>query len=240
MCRWASSSVADWTPVRYVALMSEVSSRPVRTFSIGFEEASYSELPAARLVASRFGADSYVSSSCGLTSATLLPELIRNFDEPFADSSAIPTYYVSQLARSHVTVTLGGDGGDEVFAGYQQYAATKFAGYYRRLPWPLRRWLIAPAGASAAHLGGQGQLRLQGQAIRGRRGSSPPSGRTFWWRAIFSEEAKAQLYRPGISAPGRAIPFRRSQSISRRVGKGSCLTVCSMLTSKSIFRMTSW
>lgn len=104
-----------------VALMAQASSAPIRTFSIGFEDGEFDELAYARQVASRFGTDhhEYVVKADALD---VLPRLIWHFDEPFADSSAIPTYYVSEITRRHVTVALSGDGGDENFAGYRRYA----------------------------------------------------------------------------------------------------------------------
>ncbi len=104
-----------------VALMARASSTPIRTFAIGFEEAGFDELGYAREVARRYGTDhhEYVVTPKALE---VLPKLVWHFDEPFADSSAIPTYYVSQITRQHVTVALSGDGGDENFAGYRRYA----------------------------------------------------------------------------------------------------------------------
>lgn len=104
-----------------VALMARASSAPIRTFSIGFEEAEFDELAYARQIAERFGTEhhEYVVKADALT---VLPKLIWHFDEPFADSSAVPTYYVSEVTRRHVTVALSGDGGDENFAGYRRYA----------------------------------------------------------------------------------------------------------------------
>ena len=92
----------------------------VHTFSIGFEDAGYDELPYARMVAERYGTvhhEEYVTGSI----ARSLPALVRHYGEPFADSSAIPTYYVSRLARDHVSMVLSGDGGDELFGGYNRY-----------------------------------------------------------------------------------------------------------------------
>lgn len=103
-----------------VGLMSKMMSQPVKTFSIGFEEDEYSELPYARRIAQHFHTDHHefiVKSDL----VSVLPQLIWAFDEPFGDSSMLPTYYVSKLAREHVTVVLTGDGGDEIFGGYQQY-----------------------------------------------------------------------------------------------------------------------
>src|SRR5438045_4647597 len=105
-----------------VGLMSQVMSRPVKTFSIGFEEHEYSELPYARQVAQYFGTDHY-EFLVRPDLISVLPQLVWAYDEPFADSSMLPTYYVSKLACEHVTVVLTGDGGDEIFGGYSRYAA---------------------------------------------------------------------------------------------------------------------
>jgi asparagine synthase (glutamine-hydrolysing) len=103
-----------------VGLMSQMMSQPVKTFSIGFEEEDFSELPYARQVAKHFGTDHHeLIVKPDLIS--VLPQLVWAYDEPFADSSMLPTYYVSKLAREHVTVVLTGDGGDEIFGGYEHY-----------------------------------------------------------------------------------------------------------------------
>jgi asparagine synthase (glutamine-hydrolysing) len=103
-----------------VAMMSKASSSPVKTFSIGFKEEDYDELVFAREVAEKYHTDHY-EQIIEPESVDLLPLLVRSYDEPFADSSAIPTYYVSRFAREKVTVALSGDGGDELFAGYSSY-----------------------------------------------------------------------------------------------------------------------
>jgi len=104
-----------------VAAMAEASAEPIKTFSIGFDEASHDELPFARQVASRFGTDHH-ELVVRPNAMEVLPTLVRHYGEPFADSSALPTFYLAQLARRHVTVALTGDGGDESFAGYTRYA----------------------------------------------------------------------------------------------------------------------
>jgi asparagine synthase (glutamine-hydrolysing) len=103
-----------------VGLMSSMMSQPVKTFSIGFDEDDFSELPYARQVAKHFGTDHhefFVQPDL----VSVLPQLAWAYDEPFADPSMLPTYYVSKLAREHVTVVLTGDGGDEIFGGYTRY-----------------------------------------------------------------------------------------------------------------------
>src|SRR5579864_5280349 len=103
-----------------VASMAAQSSQPVKTFSIGFEEPGFNELPLARLVAAKYGTEHH-EIIVRPSAVDLVPTLVRHFDEPFVDSSAIPTYLVSQFAVEHVKVVLTGDGGDEIFAGYLNF-----------------------------------------------------------------------------------------------------------------------
>jgi asparagine synthase (glutamine-hydrolysing) len=123
-----------------VALMQAASSRPVQTFTVGFAESSYDESGAAAAVARHLGTEHHelrVSAADALAIVPLLPQI---YDEPFADSSQIPTYLVSRLARQHVTVALSGDGGDELFAGYNRYLWTaRMMPRLRRIPFALRR-----------------------------------------------------------------------------------------------------
>src|SRR5206468_6755578 len=107
--------------------------RPVATCSVGFHERAYNELPNARRVAERLGCDHH-EYTIEPDVRELVPRIVRFFDEPFADSSAIPTYYVSQIARRHVTVALNGDGGDEAFLGYSRYRAMHYLHRLDRLP----------------------------------------------------------------------------------------------------------
>lgn len=130
-----------------VALMSSISGAPVKTFSVGFAEPEYDERPYAQAAAEHCGADHY-SVTIGPTQALeLLPRLVKQYDEPFADSSMIPTYVVSELARQQVTVALSGDGGDEVFAGYHQH----LYGYRQQY---LESIMSPAAGASIARVAG--------------------------------------------------------------------------------------
>ena len=139
-----------------VALLQQVSSRPVRTFSIGFKDAAYNEAEHAKRVAQHLGTDHtelYLSSADALETIPLLPQIA---DEPFADSSLIPTLLVSRLARQHVKVALTGDGGDEVWAGYDRYLwGERVWRVLRGVPSPLRRLgARALALPSAAHWDG--------------------------------------------------------------------------------------
>lgn len=120
-----------------VGLMAQAMDRPVKTFSIGFEESEYNELPHAREIARRFGTDhrEFIVRPEAIDVAS---KIVHYLDEPMADSSAIPTYYVAQMARQHVTVVLTGDGGDEAFAGYNRYGAVLSLTSLSKLP----RWLL--------------------------------------------------------------------------------------------------
>lgn len=121
-----------------VALMAQNSNRPIKTFSIGFKQQKFNELKYAAEVAKRYGCEHH-EQIVEPESINLLPKLVNAYDEPFADPSAIPTYYVSKLAREFVTVALSGDGGDELFAGYDSYS--KFKRLYS-LPFNFKRaWM---------------------------------------------------------------------------------------------------
>jgi asparagine synthase (glutamine-hydrolysing) len=149
-----------------VALMAQASPTPIRTFSIGFDEADFDELRFARQVAARYGTDHY-EMVVKPSALEVLPKLAWHFDEPFADSSAIPTYYVSKITREHVTVALSGDGGDENFAGYRRYA--RALGLHERFdhgPAQLTRPLLRLASRLLP-------VGAPGQAMAGMLGAGP-------------------------------------------------------------------
>jgi len=128
-----------------VALMSELSDAPVRTFSIGFEDtAGFDERPYARQVARRFGTE-HTEFVVQPDATQLIERLVWHYDQPFGDSSSLPTFLLAELTRGHVTVALSGDGGDELFAGYERMAAGLALGHLHRLPRPARRTLRATA-----------------------------------------------------------------------------------------------
>ena len=116
-----------------VALMSKLTKEPVKTFSIGFEEGSYNELPFARIVAKAFGTDHH-EFLVKPKALEVLPKLVWHYGEPFADSSALPAFYVAKMAKDYVKVALNGDGGDENFGGYRRYYFDGFIRYYHQLP----------------------------------------------------------------------------------------------------------
>jgi asparagine synthase (glutamine-hydrolysing) len=126
-----------------VAEMAELSSMPVKTFSIGFGERDFDELNYARQVAEHFGTDHH-EMQVEPKALDILPTLVRHYGEPYGDSSAIPTYYVAQLTRKHVTVALTGDGGDELLAGYERHWAARVAARYDTIPRFVRHGLIRP------------------------------------------------------------------------------------------------
>lgn len=129
-----------------VALMAQVSDQPIKTFSIGFDDDRYNELPYARLIAKRYATEHH-EFKVEAPTASLMPDLIGYFGEPFADSSALPTFIISKIARNHVTVVLSGDGGDEIFAGYEWTRRALLLG--RRGNWAIGKldnWETGKAG----------------------------------------------------------------------------------------------
>ena len=175
-----------------VALMSEASSEPVKTFSIGFEEQDFSELHHARRIAEHVGADHH-EFIVRPDAMEVLPLLVEHYGEPYADSSAIPTYYVARETRRHVTVALNGDGGDESFAGYERYAAMQLAERYHRLPAPLRNLAIQPAiGLLPSSETSRSRIRDAKRFIQAA--SLPKRERYLRWVSVFDSQAKHDLY----------------------------------------------
>ncbi|HIE44434.1 MAG TPA: asparagine synthase (glutamine-hydrolyzing), partial [Candidatus Omnitrophica bacterium] len=178
------------------ALMCMVSEEPVRTFTIGFKENDYNELVYAREVAMRLGT-SHREFIVEPKAFELLPKLIWHYNEPFGDSSCIPTYYVANIARKFVTVALNGDGGDESFAGYERYRAVKLSMVMEKLP----PWLLdfsskmfeqfywkAPVKSETRY------LRHGAEFLKSVILHPNPYSRYLRWISIFKEDEKPSLY----------------------------------------------
>lgn len=183
-----------------VASMREVTSGRIATFSVGFGRAfsSYDELPYARLVAERFGTDHH-EEILEPKVAELLPTIVRHFDEPFADSSAIPTFVVAQATARHVKVALSGIGGDETFGGYPRYLGVRLAERYARLP----RWLRHGAGAVVSKLASDSRSsrNLGDWARRFVAGAEAPMpDRYIGWTRFFGDSDLARLATPALRA----------------------------------------
>jgi asparagine synthase (glutamine-hydrolysing) len=181
-----------------VALMAQESDKPVKTFSIGFEEQDFSELKYAKIVANHVGAE-YNEFVVRPNALEVLPVLVEHYGEPYADSSAIPTYYVSKETRKHVTVALNGDGGDESFAGYERYAAMRIAEKYHRLPEVLRRQLIEKL-VNLIPTSEFKKSRVRDAKRFLQAASLPKTERYFRWVSSFNREAKQELYAPEFAA----------------------------------------
>src|SRR5947208_818246 len=181
-----------------VALMAQASSRPVRTFTVGFDDARYDEREYARLVAERYGT---VHEELAIEAdvADTLPRLAAAFDEPLGDEAAFPTFLISEQARRHVTVALTGDGGDESFAGYERYAAHRFAS---ALPSPLAR-----VGGSILRAAPSARQEPRSSLFRAARfldvAATPRDLRYTRLMEVFPRELRARLWAvdglPGIN-----------------------------------------
>jgi asparagine synthase (glutamine-hydrolysing) len=174
-----------------VATMAEQSSGSVKTFSIGFEGEQPDELPAARLLAERFGADHH-EFTVTPDASELLPQIVRHHGEPFADATAIPMFYLCRVAREHVTVALCGDGGDEIFGGYTRYIANLALARTAGLPLALRRTLarIAALTPSSARIDSwPSRVRRLGQTL-----TLAPPARYFSYVSHLSGLRREELY----------------------------------------------
>ncbi len=178
-----------------VAAMSSLSGKPVETFSIGSEDPRMNELPDALLTAKKFGTNHHpIVVEPDLP--TMLPELARAYEEPFADPSSIPTMLVAREARKHVTVALNGDGGDENFGGYVRYRIAAFADRWARVPRSVHR--LVEGGASLFHLLRRDTFSMR--CLRFERSMRlPESARYLETLSFFSEAEVRGLLRPGVS-----------------------------------------
>ncbi|MCA1614211.1 MAG: asparagine synthase (glutamine-hydrolyzing), partial [Acidobacteria bacterium] len=208
-----------------VGLMARHTGRPVKTFSIGFNEDSYSELKYARVTAKHFGTDHHefivTPDICHV-----VDELVWHFDEPFADSSAIPTYMVSKLARAHVTVALSGDGGDELFGGYTRYMVHQHRAGFDRLPRAFRRGVMQPLSRGLPH-GARGRNFLHNVAL-------DPLARYVDSISTFTALTKPDLYTADFrrSLSARADAAARPRAYAEAGGTGDALHQLLYLDSK--------
>jgi asparagine synthase (glutamine-hydrolysing) len=184
-----------------VALMAKHSAGPVKTYSIGFDHDEFDERPYARAVAERYGTEHH-EFVVEPDAMSVLPSLVWQFGQPFGDSSALPTYYVSALTRQHVTVALSGDGGDEIFLGYKRYLASKIEGQFRHAPAPVRH-LISGLIKTAR----KGSPVLQKLHRLTRLSSASDSLRYEKWIAQFNSDQKAAIYGDSLT------PFLKNPAI---------------------------
>ena len=175
-----------------VGLMQKVSTRPVKTFSIGFDDPAFDESGYAEMAATHLGTEHHNFVVKPRAWATI-PKLAEQFDEPFADSSALPTYLVSEETRRHVTVALTGDAGDELFAGYDRYRAVAMAAMLDRLPSGARSTLSGPvARAIPASSRAKTRLRKVRRLLEGI--AEAPEVRYARWMTMFDEPSRLALY----------------------------------------------
>jgi asparagine synthase (glutamine-hydrolysing) len=207
-----------------VGLMAQLSGEKVKTFSIGFNESAYDETAHARRIAERWETDhhEFIVEPDALS---ILPKLVRHYGEPYADSSAIPTYYVAQMTRRHVTVALNGDGGDESFAGYDRYLANHLAERMRSVPG-------AAVAARALSRVIPDSIDPKSRARRARRflavASQPMAERYPRWLKTFQDEAKTRLYGPEFIGllKGHGDELLSAVAEVMKCGSSSSLALC--------------
>ena len=176
-----------------VALMSKHTNERIHTYSVGFEDQSFNELPYAKIVAEQFNTIHREVLITADSVKAMLPKYLSYIDEPYGDGSAIPTYYVCEKAKDEVVVVLSGEGGDEAFAGYETYSAYHASKWFRRIPQVLRNGVIAPLinllPTSDKKLSLEFKLKrfIAGQDLA-------PELAHLWWRIVLSESQKLNLY----------------------------------------------
>ena len=175
-----------------VALMAGLQSAPVKTFSIGFDDPRFNELAHARRVAERYGCEHH-EFEVHPKAIEILPQMARHYGEPYADSSAIPSFYLAQLTRRHVTVALNGDGGDEAFAGYGWHYGGRLAERWQMIPAPLRA--LAEGAVNAVLPASADRRSTLARAARFMKGASRPrADRYRTWLSVYTRDMKDALY----------------------------------------------
>jgi len=195
-----------------VAMMAQEMKEPVKTFSIGFREKEYDETKYARLVAKRYGTDHH-ELIVEPNAIEILPKLVYHYEEPYADSSALPTWYLCQMTKNYITVALNGDGGDENFAGYDRYNAVKLYFSLKFLP---GKKILKKTNEILYHLT---QLRIFHKGVR-FLSSFEEDFISFYERLIgyFQEEQKEKLYQPDIK---KLIENSRGSNFLREISKNT-------------------
>jgi asparagine synthase (glutamine-hydrolysing) len=196
-----------------VALMAGLTTVPVKTFSIGFDEAQYNELPHARRIAERYGCDHH-EFDVRPRALEVLPTLVRHYGEPYADSSAIPSFYLAKLTRQHVTVALNGDGGDEAFAGYGWHLAGRLAERWQQVPAAVRS--VAESAARALTPESADRRSSATRVTRFVAGASRPRPAQYRaWLSVFTADLKRELYQnpPGPFADRLACVFAATEGL---------------------------
>jgi asparagine synthase (glutamine-hydrolysing) len=180
--------------------MHQIGASDIRTFSIGFEEESHNELPYARRVAEHYGTK-HEDLVVRPDALEIIPRLARSFDEPYADSSAIPSWYLADMTRQHVVVALNGDGGDEALGGYTRYLRYLTSGG-RRLPRPLARGLSQAGTMLRQHSARSPYIRKAANAAM-LLGEADPADRYARFLSYFRPDEKLDIAAPEF-APGDA------------------------------------
>lgn len=189
-----------------VALMAQVMDQPVKTFSIGFEDSTYNELEYARIIAKKFKTEHH-EFIIKPDAVELTERLIGFLDEPFGDFSIFPTYLVSKMARDYVTVVLSGDGGDELFAGYDSYIADRVATYYCKLPGSIRNGLMTkildsiPPSSKKKGLINRAKRFIEGTRL-------PENLRHARWMVFLQQKEKDQLYSSDMKKTVNEDPYK--------------------------------
>lgn len=228
-------------------LMQQQSGQKVKTFSIGFSVKQFDERSYAREAATKLGTDHH-EFVVDPSAVEMLPRLTWHYDEPFADSSAIPTMYLSQLTRQHVTVALTGDGGDELFAGYDRYRAVELARKIDRLPWLLRAALTSSIWQRLPAPVRQKSRLRQIKRFLAMLGQTPERRYANWVSifddtrrpSLFSDDFRASL--KGYDGASFLLEAYRNCSEADFVQKTTCVDVetylpCDILTKVDIASM---
>jgi len=208
------------------ALMQRASTTPIKTFTIGFPVKDYDERSFARKVAQHIGSEHH-EEEVTPKAVEILPKLVWHYDEPFADASAIPTWYLAEMTRRHVTVALSGDGGDELFLGYPRYGAARLAATIDALG-PLGRLLGARWWQAIPSSGKQKSIVRKAKRFSEALRMSP-ARRYCNWVSIFDESRRADLYTDDFVAQLSADdPFDFLDAAWRRSGKRDAMTAASL------------